>query len=516
MPIETGNYVADLNPLWPLGKDPKSAGDDHIRNTKSAAQKTFPGYTGAVLVTGPATGTASAHIVTPVVPLISYTMAVGVLYLPPVTNTGAVTVNVSGIGPVPIKTLFGVDPTAGDIIAGQPLLLVYTGTNFIGLAGSQFLSKTGNAVLTGTLTISSNVAVGGTLSVTGPTTLPQATTIGTTTATELGYISGVTSPIQTQINTKGAIAGQVWTGAHDFTAGSIVAPTRATNDNSTNVATTAFVSQVAFQSALPAQILDGLLRNLQSQNGTVSWGVSGIMRSARTSNTVLSNGDIQKMIDITSGSFTQTFAAAATLGNGWYCQIKNSGTNPITLDPNGSELIDGALTKKLNPDEQFLVLCDGTAFYTYGQKGYRQVATSGAITGTPTTVTFNNLISEDLIIFLNGIQPSGTAPGANSGLLIAVSTDNGATFGTPFRITQTFTAGVLGYLSVMVSGLKVGFANFMSSNVSTTAAGVNSSSSSNTAIWAAQVSVGATINAIQFSLVTGGTFAAGQITLQGR
>jgi hypothetical protein len=34
--------------------------------------------------------------------------------------------------------------------------------------------------------------------------------------TELTYVKGVTSAIQTQIDTKGAIAGQVWTGAHDF------------------------------------------------------------------------------------------------------------------------------------------------------------------------------------------------------------------------------------------------------------------------------------------------------------
>lgn len=33
---------------------------------------------------------------------------------------------------------------------------------------------------------------------------------------ELSYVKGVTSAIQTQINAKGAIAGQVWTGVHDF------------------------------------------------------------------------------------------------------------------------------------------------------------------------------------------------------------------------------------------------------------------------------------------------------------
>lgn len=38
MPLETGvNDLDDLNPSWPIGTDPKSEGDDHIRNVKLAA-----------------------------------------------------------------------------------------------------------------------------------------------------------------------------------------------------------------------------------------------------------------------------------------------------------------------------------------------------------------------------------------------------------------------------------------------------------------------------------------------
>lgn len=38
MPLETGvNDLGDLNPSWPIGTDPKSEGDDHIRNVKLAA-----------------------------------------------------------------------------------------------------------------------------------------------------------------------------------------------------------------------------------------------------------------------------------------------------------------------------------------------------------------------------------------------------------------------------------------------------------------------------------------------
>lgn len=39
MPLETGDTIAELNPAWPLGSDPKSQGDDHIRLVKDVMQK---------------------------------------------------------------------------------------------------------------------------------------------------------------------------------------------------------------------------------------------------------------------------------------------------------------------------------------------------------------------------------------------------------------------------------------------------------------------------------------------
>lgn len=65
-------------------------------------------------------------------------------------------------------------------------------------------------------------------------TFPNITGAVTPTHTELNYVDGVTSAIQTQIDTKGAIAGQAWTGSHTF-------PTQTAGDNSTKAATTAYV-----------------------------------------------------------------------------------------------------------------------------------------------------------------------------------------------------------------------------------------------------------------------------------
>lgn len=264
MALETGSYINDLVITNPQPSDPKSAGDDHLRLLKATIKETLNGFTGAILLTAADTGTAAAHVLTPATALVSYTPMLCLLYLPAVTNTGAITVNVSGLGAKSIKTLAGADPTAGDIVAGAPVLLMYNGTNFINLAGSEFLSKTGNQTLTGALTVTSDLAVGGnetiagTLAVNGVSaTLPQATTIGTTTAAELGYMHGVTSAVQGQINAKGAITGQAWTGSHDFTGATPTGPTAAPGTNTTQFATTAYAVALAFASTLPAQAGNG-------------------------------------------------------------------------------------------------------------------------------------------------------------------------------------------------------------------------------------------------------------------
>lgn len=90
---------------------------------------------------------------------------------------------------------------------------------------------------------------------------------------------------------------------------------------------------------------------------------AAVTRSARTSNTILAEADRASLIDITSGTFSQTFTAAATLGSGWFCYIRNSGTGTITLDPNSAELVNGAATLAVKPGQTVLVQCDGTGLY---------------------------------------------------------------------------------------------------------------------------------------------------------
>lgn len=138
------------------------------------------------------------------------------------------------------------------------------------------------------------------------------------------------------------------------------------------------VANVASSAASPFADADALLLKFQRNGDKGDTGATGaqgaagadgadgispnIVVSARTSNTILGVSDFCKLIDITSGTFTQTFTAAATLGSGWWCYIRNSGTGNITLDPNSSETIDGVTTGIVTPGLCILIVCTGTAF----------------------------------------------------------------------------------------------------------------------------------------------------------
>lgn len=50
MSVEVVTYINTLDASFPAATDPRSEGDDHIRNLKSALKVTFPNVSGAVNV----------------------------------------------------------------------------------------------------------------------------------------------------------------------------------------------------------------------------------------------------------------------------------------------------------------------------------------------------------------------------------------------------------------------------------------------------------------------------------
>lgn len=96
-----------------------------------------------------------------------------------------------------------------------------------------------------------------------------------------------------------------------------------------------------------------------------------ILQGKTSAYTVVAS-DNGTIINCTSGTFTVSLTAAATLGSGFTCWIWNTGDGTITIDPAGSETIDGTgTTYILRPRAGVQIVCDGTSWITGDVKAYR-------------------------------------------------------------------------------------------------------------------------------------------------
>lgn len=122
-------------------------------------------------------------------------------------------------------------------------------------------------------------------------------------------------------------------------------------------------------------------------------GSTAMLRRAITGADTAQLSDSGTLIDITSGTFTLAFSAVTTLGNGWYCYIRNGGTGDVTLDPNASETIDGLTSFVMYPGECRLVQCDGSVLRSIVLNTFsRTFTSSGTFTTPPGYAKFSALI----------------------------------------------------------------------------------------------------------------------------
>jgi hypothetical protein len=183
----------------------------------------------------------------------------------------------------------------------------------------------------------------------------------------------------------------------------------------------------------------GTVTSVSASNGVGTLSGSAITGSgqligatgftSKSANYTVLDTDRAVIIDCT-GTFTLSFSAVATLAIGFYCWVVNKGTGVITLDPNGSETIDGSTTITVYPDESFMVAATAAGiFRTVGRRPLTGLpllygAPSGAATVDIAGATYFNSSYDVLELHLYNIAVATDSVD----IWARVSLDNGSTW----------------------------------------------------------------------------------------
>jgi len=85
-----------------------------------------------------------------------------------------------------------------------------------------------------------------------------------------------------------------------------------------------------------------------------------------TPRTVLATERASVLVWAGTGAGTLTLPSAATVGNNFFVSAHNAGGGDLTIDPAGSETLDGLATLALRPGESSSFMTDGLDWYTLG------------------------------------------------------------------------------------------------------------------------------------------------------
>ncbi len=204
-----------------------------------------------------------------------------------------------------------------------------------------------------------------------------ALAVSATTATEIGYLSGVTSALQTQITAK--------------------------TDKST--LTTKGDIYAATAASTPARLAVGTDGQYLKANSSTSTGLEWASVSnnltvvSKTTTYTATTTDDVILCDTSGGAWTLSlFAASGNSGKRLIIKKTTSDFTQLTIDANSTETIDGQTTTTLDTQfETLTIVCDGTNWRVV-ERFIPRVYTSY----TPTTQGFGTLANQEFYWFRDG------------------------------------------------------------------------------------------------------------------
>ena len=303
----------------------------------------------------------------------------------------------------------------------------------------------GSATIDTTLSLGTSAIFSGSTS--GTTTLLATATAGTTTltlpaATDTLVGKATTDTLTNKTLTSPVIGTIVNTGTLTLPTSTDTLVGRATTDTLTNKTLSAAVLTGTLTAGggvgTNGQVLQSTVTGVQWATVSGGGGVSAITISNKTAAYTVIAGDLATIINCTSGTFTVSLTAAATLGAGFNVTIWNTSVttaDAITIDPAGSETIDGRTTLILRRGEGMQIVCDGTNWQTGDKKtmrGYaenigngdtRPIATGA---GSVAIGSFTNSANEGTVA-IGGNTAQGTGAAATGWGAIAIGARSGGT-----------------------------------------------------------------------------------------
>ena len=155
--------------------------------------------------------------------------------------------------------------------------------------------------------------------------------------------------------------------------------------NTTTAGTWATVTFGAGTSSANASSLAGYGLTAIGTTLNQSYGVTAYYSSA-----TLPTTSRAQLITWSGGAGTLTLPASGTAGANWFCMVKNIGTGIVTLQPSGTDTIDGNSYQQLQSTESIVLVCNGSGWNSFGYGrsnsfAYTELALS--VTGGTTTLT---------------------------------------------------------------------------------------------------------------------------------
>ena len=351
-------------------------------------------------------------------------------------NTGAVTLNIDGLGAKAITRDGSTALAAGDINSGEIVVVIYDGTRFQMInAANSFgnttingtLTVTGNTGLQANVSVTSALSVGGTFAVTGAATL--GSTLAVTGKSDLPTVSTASANAAVAVITDLSAAGASITSANVGTA--VVTTGTVTNLTATSASVASVNAGVALLTTATVTNLTATGASIASANiGALSLGgisvasanfgvavvtdlraVGASVTSANLGTAVVTNGTVTNLT-VTSASVASVNAAVALLTTATVTTLTASGASIASANI-GNLQFTAASIASINAGVAVINNLTATSASIASANVGTAVITTGTVTNLTSTAASVASANVGVALITTGTVTSLTATGAS-------------------------------------------------------------------------------------------------------